>query len=318
MNGERKIEIFAPFGEGYERMKKILFRPFDISKWFVIGFAAFISGHFGGGGFSPPFRGGQFKPFQFAHQTAPTMPTMSHLEPWASFAIVALVIFMAALIIVLIWVIARGRFIFTDCIVQNRGAIVQPWREYRKEGNSFFLFTIAVTFGAGALMMLLALAIFAPLSLLGHTSSGISTPVVVILFALLFIAWICFAAFFGVTSYFMVPLMYIRRCKALEAFREVARLILDNIAPFVLFCLFGIVLIMAMVIVSGIVACLTCCIAAIPYIGTVILLPVFVWLRAFGLCFLRQFGPEYDVWTKAASPEVPPTTSTSPPPPLPA
>jgi hypothetical protein len=316
VNGERKIEIFAPFGEAYERMKKILFQPFDLGKWFVIGFAAFISGHFGSGGFSPPFPGGRFKASQFSHQN-PAMPVISHLEPWAIIALVSLGIFIVAFILALIWVIARGRFIFTDCIVQNRGAIVQPWREYRKEGNSYFLFVMAVTFGAMALMMVLALGIFFPLSLLGRTSSG-SNMLFVILFALLFIIWICSAAYFGLASYFMVPVMYIRRCKALEAFREVSRLIVDNGAPFVLFCLFGIVLVVAMIIVSGIVACLTCCIAALPYIGTVILLPVFVWLRAFGLCFLRQFGPEYDVWTKAQPPEVPPTRSALPPPPLPA
>ena len=45
MNGTaEKIEIFKPFGEAYEVMKKILFQPFDISKWFVIGFAAFLAG----------------------------------------------------------------------------------------------------------------------------------------------------------------------------------------------------------------------------------------------------------------------------------
>jgi MFS family permease len=315
MNGaERKIEIFAPFGEAYERMKKILFRPFDISKWFVIGFAAFISGHFGSGGFSPPFPGGRFKSSQFSHQNVPTMPTPSHLEPWAVVAIVALVLCIFAIIVVLSWVIARGRFVFTDCIVQNRAAIAQPWREFRKEGNSYFIFVMAVTFGGMMLMAVIALAIFLPLSLLGGAGHGVSTPVAVIFFALVCIIWICFAIYFGVVIHFMIPIMYIRRCKALEAFREVHRLIMQNIAPFVLFCLFGIVLVMAMVIVSGIVSCLTCCIAALPYIGTVILLPIFVWLYAFGFCFLRQFGPQYDVWTKVTQPEVPPATSTSPPP----
>ena len=45
----RKIEIFKPFGEAFELTKKILFQPFDIGKWFVIGFAAFLAGNFGGG-----------------------------------------------------------------------------------------------------------------------------------------------------------------------------------------------------------------------------------------------------------------------------
>src|SRR5207247_7541197 len=52
MNGtEPKIEIFKPFGEAFELMKKILFQPFDLKKWFVIGFAAWLSKlGFGGGG----------------------------------------------------------------------------------------------------------------------------------------------------------------------------------------------------------------------------------------------------------------------------
>src|SRR6266481_839616 len=47
-----KIEIFKPFGEAFELMQKILFQPFDLKKWFVIGFAAWLSnlGLGGGGG----------------------------------------------------------------------------------------------------------------------------------------------------------------------------------------------------------------------------------------------------------------------------
>ncbi len=44
MNGtEPKIEIFKPFGEAFELMKRILFQPFDVKKWFVIGFAAWLA-----------------------------------------------------------------------------------------------------------------------------------------------------------------------------------------------------------------------------------------------------------------------------------
>jgi hypothetical protein len=50
MNGNgSKIEIFKPFGEAFELMKKILFQPFDLKKWFVIGFAAWLA-NLGGGG----------------------------------------------------------------------------------------------------------------------------------------------------------------------------------------------------------------------------------------------------------------------------
>src|SRR3982751_2987078 len=82
--------------------------------------------------------------------------------------------------------------------------------------------------------------------------------------------------------------------------------------PFVLFCLFGFCLVLGMMMIGGIATCLTCCLAALPYVGTVILLPVFVCLRAFGLLFIRQFGPDYDVW--AAMPEASPTALSDPPP----
>ena len=315
MNGTgQKIEIFKPFGEAYEVMKKILFQPFDISKWFVIGFAAFLAGNFGGGfGFSWP---GRFNASHTVrHNYAPTIP---HLEWWGIMLLVIFFVAIGALIVLVAWLSARGRFIFTDCIVQNRAAIAQPWREYRKEGNSYFLFAMAIAFAAVVIVMLLALSIFLPLGLLGRTSHGATTPLFVILAALFFIIWICFAIFFAIVSYFMVPVMYIRRCRAIEAFREVTRLIAHNIGPFILFCLFSIVLFMALVIIGGIVSCLTCCIAALPYIGTVILLPLFVWMRAFGFCFLRQFGSDYDVWAGVQQPEAPPLPPSTEPPPLPA
>ena len=51
MNGPaRKIEILAPFNQAIELTRLILFRPFDITKWLVIGFAAFLSGWFNSGG----------------------------------------------------------------------------------------------------------------------------------------------------------------------------------------------------------------------------------------------------------------------------
>src|SRR5439155_7660967 len=62
MNGsEPRIEIFKPFGEAFELTKLILFQPFDLGKWCVIGFAAFLA-HLAGGGGS-----GGFNPRGFAN-----------------------------------------------------------------------------------------------------------------------------------------------------------------------------------------------------------------------------------------------------------
>ena len=316
MNGsERKIEIFKPFGEAFELMKKILFQPFDFKKWLVIGFAAFLAGHFGGGGgFNFPSRGTfrptEPRPFNF--------PSLEQWKPWLPILIPAVVILFLALIVLLLWLKARGSLVFTDCVVRNRGAIVAPWREYRKEGNNYFGFILAVAFGSMIVFVIL-LVLFAALGFIS-VGRGKTTPVTAIgPFVFLFLCWFVFAVLFNVVTYFMPFVMYRQRCGAIDALREVLRLIAGKMGVFVLFFLFGIVLVLAMIVIGAIVSCLTCCIAALPYVGTVILLPVYVCLRAFGLLFLRQFGPDYDVWSGFVPPEFLPILSPAPavPPPPP-
>jgi hypothetical protein len=103
----------------------------------------------------------------------------------------------------------------------------------------------------------------------------------------------------------MIPVMYRRRCKAAEAFWDVSKLVLARPGPFILFALFGLVLMVALGIAGTVITCLTCCIAGLPYVSSVVFLPAFVWLLAFKLLFLRQFGSQYDVWAVAGDQEVP-------------
>src|SRR5262249_11536670 len=86
-----------------------------------------------------------------------------------------------------------------------------------------------------------------------------------------------------------------------------------NVGSFFLFCFFSVVLVLAVLMIGAIVTCATCCLAALPYVGTVILLPLFVCLRTFGLVFLRQFGPDYDVWATFMPSEFLPILSVGPP-----
>jgi len=289
----RKIEILKPFEEAFELMKKMLFQPFNFEKWLVLGFAAFLAGHYAGMGFNFPFGG--FPPGQTNHNQISS--EWEEWKPWLIVAIALAAVLFFLLIIVLMWLKARGNFILTDCIARNRAAIVDPWREYRREGNSYFLYLLIVMFGSIFIFGMLCLLGF---GILAASGQGISntrmTPLLVFFLAFFFLVWLGFAFFFGLTSYFMIPLMYVRRCRAAEAFRTVAGLVLEHVGSLILFCLFGFCLLIGAIIVGGIATCATCCMAGLPYIGTVILLPVLICLRGYALLFIRQFGPEYDVW----------------------
>jgi hypothetical protein len=315
MNGEQtKIEIFAPFGAAFELMKKILFQPFDFTKWLVLGFAAFLSGSWGSGFRFPSGGNWDSKVTSFNNTSL-----SDSLPSWFIPLMIALAILILIIALVFMWIGARGRFIFTDCVVKNRAAIAVPWKEYRREGNSFFLFSLVVGFLALVITAALVLLIVLPLGLFSH-GKGMTDLGATALFAIVFIGliWLAFTIFFGVVTQFMVPVMYRRRCLAREAFFDVSKLMLARPGPFILFVLFGIVLVLALVVISTVATCVTCCLAGLPYVSSVVLLPAFVWLLAFKLLFLRQFGPEYDVWAiaadspSAALPETPPTV---PPPP---
>src|SRR5437870_13136642 len=101
MNGSaRKIEILAPFNQAIELTRLILFRPFDISKWLVIGFAAFLSGWFnsGGGSINPwSFRG-----WSSSNTQAPTFQWRSYNIDHAGMFVLALI---AVLVIVFLAVL---------------------------------------------------------------------------------------------------------------------------------------------------------------------------------------------------------------------
>jgi len=311
VNGsEPKIEIFKPFGEAFELTKKILFQPFDMKKWFMIGFAAWLS-NLGSGNYNFRFNRGDRKDVPWFQDFNDTISQIPHWILWSG--LIVIIMLVVALMIVFAWLRARGRFMFVDCIVKDRGAIAEPWREFREQGNSYFLiallmgFIIAVIAGISSLPFTLPIIRGATFPHLHDVYLICAIALWVFILVLLILAWL-------LISHFMVAVMYRRRCRAGEGFRAALSLIYNYPGEITLYCLFWIVLGVAAAIASCATILATCCIALIPYIGTVILLPLFVFLRAFGLRFIRQFGPDYDVWV--AIPE-PTTTSATEPPPLP-
>src|SRR5947207_10147395 len=201
MNGTGpEIQIFKPFGEAFELMKKILFQPFDLKKWFIIGFAAWLA-NLGcvGGGFN--YRYDRGEDFQKLNETISRIP-----HPVLITGICALIAVVLLLVVLFAWLRARSRFMFIDCIVRNRGAIAEPWREYRTEGNSYFVFQLLVILGAMAAVVLLAIVFV----LLGFLASGHREPSGVVMAALLvplFICWIAFGIVINLIFLFMAPVM---------------------------------------------------------------------------------------------------------------
>jgi hypothetical protein len=46
------VSVLEPVGQAIEKVKEILFKPFDLGRWFVIGFCAWLACLDQGGGFN--------------------------------------------------------------------------------------------------------------------------------------------------------------------------------------------------------------------------------------------------------------------------
>jgi hypothetical protein len=311
--GAPEIEIFRPFGEAVELTKKILFQPFDLKKWFIIGFAAWLS-NLGGYNFS----------YRFSNVRQPPVfgelsDAINQIPHWfVVLGLVLLITLILGITAVFAWLRARGRFMFIDCVVKNRGAIAEPWRELREQGNSYFLFSLLIGF-----VFLIAAAVCSVPFMLPfvrgvtflHMHDFYLTSMIVLWAAFIFL----FILVWALIAHLMVVAMYRHRCHATEGLRSAVSLIASYPGEITLYCVFWIALALASVMVVCTLTLATCCFALLPYLGTVIMLPLFVCLRSFGLLFLRQFGSDYDVWSgiPPLDPRPIPGSASASPPPLP-
>jgi hypothetical protein len=127
-------------------------------------------------------------------------------------------------------------------------------------------------------------------------------PGIAILGTLTFITSIAMFLVKKFTMDFVVPIMLLRTESCIAGWREFMTLLSANKLRFALYLLFQIVIGMvigAIIAIGTCIGCCLCCISAllfVPYIGTVILLPLLVFKRSYSLYYLQQFGPAFDVF----------------------
>jgi len=293
------ISLTMPLQRAWGRMERMLFRPFRIRMWLVLGFAAFLSEYLSGR-----------RPSQFGfkeHGPAPwhSIGAMS-AGVFGNPALIAVAICVGALaliaIIVLQWVSCRGRFIFLDGVVHERAAIVEPWRRYSHQGNSLFAWTLVFLLVVGLLLLLAALPFLATLQTLWADNEfnwvGVASLGGFLLLA--FPIGLATAYTLLFLNHFVVPIMYRHDLGATAAWGRFLVLFRAHPWWFLAYGLLTLVLWVGISTVAILLGVFTCCVGFLllltPYIGDVVMLPATVLLRGFGPEFLAQFGPEYDLF----------------------
>jgi len=295
------VSVIDPIGPAIEHVRLMLFRPFDLSKWLIIGFCAWLA-YLGQGGGGPSFN------YNFGgHQTDASQireALMANL-PWIIIAAVIIVPIIIIVALILCWLSSRGQFMFVHCVAGNKAEVAVGWNKFSRHGNSVFLFRLAV--GLISIMVIGLPIAFAVFAFLGLSSAGLTAAgiggIIAAVFGVVVLAVIS-SIIAKLTNDFVVPIMSLHTASVLAGWRMFLTLLGSNKARMALYILFQIILWVVIGFIAFaicVIGCCCCCASVlllIPYVGTVILLPLVAFGRSYSLFYLRQYGPQFDVFGK--------------------
>jgi hypothetical protein len=304
-------------------MTIILFQPFDVAKWGLIGFNAFLAFLAEGGiTFNNPLAR------QNRQETYNSLPEVLRVakqlvtwvtdlpsDPWFKLY----VCFAGAYVVVwlvLTWVGCRGEFIFLDNIVRNRAALAAPWHRYAKQGNVWFVFRLglALLTGSSAIATVAAFVFLNWSWINGERdpAGGEIATVVFTTLAFLALGILIWVVVFLIRS-LALPLYFKQTMSLGTALLAVMTLVFTRPVSIFLYMLlnFVIAIVAFFIICFATMAtiCATCCVllsvSCFPFLGSLMLnmvivqviLPLLVFQRCFQLSCLEQFGPQYNVFS---------------------
>lgn len=310
---DHPIRYREPASRAFAGMEHVLFRPFRISKWFALGFTAFLAGLANGGGGGGAggshFRSGGGQASGMSGPDPSLKEVFAPALAWiaAHWLLVTLLILLIVTFgFALLWLSSRGKFMFLDNVVHNRALVKVPWAEFRDQGNSLFLWRLFFSLATFLAILVLGGAMIAVVvlpewrTLMGSTLATVAPFVILLLGMVFLVAYINL-----LVEDFVVPLMYRHRLTTLETWKRF--LVIHNASPFTFvgFALWKALLWIAAAFIFITAILLTCGCAVVililPYLGSVLALPALVFFRFLGPLFLRQFGPEYDLWAPPPS-----------------
>ncbi|HXC17024.1 MAG TPA: hypothetical protein VNV60_06245 [Holophagaceae bacterium] len=292
------ISATEPIHRAISWTEKVLFKPFDAGKWFVLGFCAFLAQLGQGGSYS--YRSSN----AYQRPGAEAWNPFTDVAAWISahraltaMLVSSILIVVLGLIILFMWLSSRGQFMFLDGVARNRAEVREPWHRFRDLGNRLFRFRLALLGIMLAILLVFSGAfVFAAIRAAHHGFDAIAIATFITLGAIFIVILLTGTIVDLLLRDFAVPVMYLRQTFAWDALGIVWREILPgNGWAFVRFYLMKLVLGLCSVVVILVGCCLTCCLAALPYLSSVVFLPIHVFFRSYSLLFLEQIGEEWKV-----------------------
>ncbi len=291
------VSVSNAVEDAFAWMHRLLFKTLDVKGWLVLWFCSFLAGL----ARSP----GQFSSSGQFSGGEPSKLPWNEVGQWVTvhltmviFVGVILFVVSIAIWMVMLWLGSKGTFMLLDGIVNGRAAVKKPWHAYRAISNSLFgarvvlwvagAVGLIVIAGLGVLLALpdINAAHFGDRALVGAVTAGV----------LLFLFIVAFSIVNALLMDFVTLVMYRHDMRVMPA----VRFFLDHalkgrVFSYIVFYLLKIALSMLAGIAVTLATCVTCCLAALPYIHSVVFLPVTVFFKAYAIYFLGQQGDELQV-----------------------
>lgn len=203
----------------------------------------------------------------------------------------------AGLVAFVLWINARGTFLYLDAVTSGRAEVRRPWREHARRADSYFGWSFGIV--VAALVPIAVDVTVAAALAIAFAQGRLSVPtgvaalfallplglILLLVFPLLFLARIALRDF-------VAPLQLATGVPCGQAARLFETLLLTYPGAFVLYLVLKLVLWVVTGIVLIVGGCLTCCLGFIPIVMQTLFQPLFHFERAWSVFLLRQMGYE--------------------------
>lgn len=299
------ISITDAARDAIEHTRRNLF-PIRVERWLILGFLAFLdqcgrslNGASGGGGGDGP--GGDWRVGQggFGDQLTrvvndATAWLSAHAFEVTLGALLGLAL-IAGVMAVVLWINARGTFMYLDNVASGRADVTRPWSEHAGAAHSYFGWRLGlglatvflVLFGAG--LVAAAAVGFARGRLEGAAGVAAALGITPVLLLLLLALPLLALASVALRD-FVAPLQLSTGLRCGPAARVLEALVMQHTGAFVVYLLLKLVLYVGAGVVVFVLGCLTCCIGFLPVVMQVLFQPLFYFERSWSLFVLRQMG----------------------------
>jgi hypothetical protein len=278
------------------------FRRFE--KWLVLGLLAFLDqcGRTFRGGGGPGGGGRAHVGPELPWHPSRALEWLQRAGDWlaahaavVAIGAVAFVLVFALVAAVVLWLNARGVFLYADAVASGRTDLGRMWREHAKAASSYFGWSLGISL-AGLFAVLLGAGLAASTVLafasgrLAGTGGWLLVAGMVPVFLLLGLALPLLALAALALRDFVAPIQIATGLPCGAAARVLETLVLAQPGAFVLYLLLKLLVVVATGVVVAIGGCLTCCIGFLPVVLQTLFQPLFHFERGISLALLRQMG----------------------------